>query len=83
MVDTAIRNADRASPSETIRLLTDSEVQSLLPIEDCIDAMRIAFKEYGEGKAVGRPRTRYVAETPDPGRQFLATLLMLWLNADR
>src|SRR5580765_8183281 len=49
-------------------IITDDDVQRLLPMADCIEAMRVAFRDFADGRAVNRPRMRYLAEHPDPER---------------
>jgi hypothetical protein len=51
-------------PEMTI-IITDEDVKRLLPMQDCIEAMRVAFRDLSTGSAVNRPRMRYVAEHPD------------------
>ena len=47
-------------------IITDDDVKRLLPMQDCIEAMRVAFRDFAEGTAVNRPRMRYLAQHPDP-----------------
>jgi ornithine cyclodeaminase/alanine dehydrogenase-like protein (mu-crystallin family) len=55
-------------------IITDDDVQRLLPMKDCIEAMRVAFRDFADGSAVNRPRMRYLAQHPDPGRKYLANV---------
>jgi alanine dehydrogenase len=55
-------------------IITDDDVQRLLPMADCIEAMRVAFRDFADGRAVNRPRMRYLAEHPDPERKYLANV---------
>lgn len=55
-------------------IITDRDVQRLLPMRECIDAMRTAFRDFAGGSAVNRPRMRYLAEHPDPDRRYLANV---------
>jgi ornithine cyclodeaminase/alanine dehydrogenase-like protein (mu-crystallin family) len=55
-------------------IITDDDVQRLLPMKDCIEAMRVAFRDFANGSAVNRPRMRYLAQHPDPGRKYLANV---------
>ena len=55
-------------------IITDEDVQRLLPMQDCIEAMRVAFRDFANGSAVNRPRMRYLAQHPDPGRKYLANV---------
>src|SRR3984893_16681361 len=43
-------------------------------MEDCIEAMRVAFRDFANGTAVNRPRMRYLARHPDPERKYLANV---------
>jgi ornithine cyclodeaminase/alanine dehydrogenase-like protein (mu-crystallin family) len=55
-------------------IITDDDVRRLLPMPDCIEAMRVAFRDFANGSAVNRPRMRYLAQHPDPGRKYLANV---------
>jgi ornithine cyclodeaminase/alanine dehydrogenase-like protein (mu-crystallin family) len=55
-------------------IITDDDVQRFLPMRDCIEAMRVAFRDFADGKAVNRPRMRYLAEHPDPERKYMANV---------
>jgi ornithine cyclodeaminase/alanine dehydrogenase-like protein (mu-crystallin family) len=55
-------------------IITDDDVKRLLPMPDCIEAMRVAFRDFANGSAVNRPRMRYLAQHPDPGRKYLANV---------
>jgi alanine dehydrogenase len=55
-------------------VITDEDVRRLLPMRECIDAMRLAFREFASGTAVNRPRVRYLADTSDPDRKYLANV---------
>lgn len=55
-------------------IITDDDVKRLLPMEDCIEAMRVAFRDFANGIAVNRPRMRYLAQHPDPERRYLANV---------
>src|ERR1700680_5026228 len=55
-------------------IITDEDVRRLLPMRECIDAMRVAFRDLTEGDAVNRPRIRYLARHPDPDRKYLANV---------
>ena len=47
-------------------VLQDADVQRLLPMEECIQAMEVAFADYGKGGAINLPRIRYRSATADP-----------------
>jgi ornithine cyclodeaminase/alanine dehydrogenase-like protein (mu-crystallin family) len=51
-----------------VLVITDQDVERLLPMKDCIEAMRVAFQEWANGTAVSRPRMRYVAQHKDADR---------------
>ena len=55
-------------------IITDDDVKRLLPMADCIEAMRVAFRDFAAGEAVNRPRMRYLAQHPDPERKYLANV---------
>jgi ornithine cyclodeaminase/alanine dehydrogenase-like protein (mu-crystallin family) len=55
-------------------IITDEDVRRLLSMRECIDAMRVAFRDFAEGVAVNRPRVRYLAKHPDPDRRYLANV---------
>src|SRR5258706_332348 len=55
-------------------IITDEDVKRLLPMRDCIEAMRVAFSDLANGAAVNRPRVRYLARHPDPERKYLANV---------
>jgi alanine dehydrogenase len=55
-------------------IITDDDVKRLLSMADCIEAMRVAFRDFASGDAVNRPRMRYLARHPDPKRKYLANV---------
>ena len=55
-------------------VITDDDVRRLLSMEECIDAMRTAFADLADGKAVSLPRTRYAVDTADPSKRYLANI---------
>jgi ornithine cyclodeaminase/alanine dehydrogenase-like protein (mu-crystallin family) len=55
-------------------IITDDDVKRLMPMPDCIEAMRIAFSDFAKGIAVNRPRMRYLAQHPDPERKYMANV---------
>jgi alanine dehydrogenase len=55
-------------------IITDEDVKRLLPMRDCVEAMRVAFGDLADGAAVNRPRVRYLARHPDPERKYLANV---------
>jgi ornithine cyclodeaminase/alanine dehydrogenase-like protein (mu-crystallin family) len=55
-------------------IITDEDVKRLLPMAECIAAMRVAFRDFADGSAVNRPRMRYLAQHPDPKRKYMANV---------
>jgi alanine dehydrogenase len=55
-------------------IITDSDAERLLSIPEAIEAMRLAFRDLAEGRAVNPPRLRYSAGTPDPTRRYTANI---------
>src|SRR4051794_21348135 len=40
--------------------ITEDDVRRLLPMRDAIERLRVAFKDYAEGRAFNQPRRRLV-----------------------
>ncbi len=57
-----------------VLVISDDDVKRLLPMKDCIEAMRVAFGEWAGGVAVSRPRMRYVAQHKDSDRKYFANV---------
>lgn len=55
-------------------IITGADVERLLTMGECIDAMGVAFKDFAEGIAVSRPRVRYLAQHPDPAKRYWANI---------
>jgi alanine dehydrogenase len=55
-------------------IITDDDAIRLLSIPEAIEAMRVAFSDLSNGKAVNPPRLRYSVETPDPTRRYFANI---------
>jgi ornithine cyclodeaminase/alanine dehydrogenase-like protein (mu-crystallin family) len=55
-------------------IITDDDVTRLLSMNECIEAMKVAFKDFADGVAVNRPRMRYLANHPDPDRKYMANV---------
>lgn len=55
-------------------IITDDDVTRLLSTRECIEAMKVAFKDFADGIAVNRPRMRYLAQHPDPERKYMANV---------
>lgn len=55
-------------------IITDEDAERLLSIPEAVEAMRTAFRDLAEGRAVNPPRLRYSAGTPDPTRRYTANI---------
>jgi ornithine cyclodeaminase/alanine dehydrogenase-like protein (mu-crystallin family) len=55
-------------------VITDEDAKRLLSIPEAIEAMRVAFRDLAEGRAVNPPRLRYGIATPDPKRHYNANI---------
>jgi ornithine cyclodeaminase/alanine dehydrogenase-like protein (mu-crystallin family) len=55
-------------------IITDDDAIRLLSISEAIEAMRVAFRDLAEGRAVSPPRLRYSSPTPDPARNYFANI---------
>jgi ornithine cyclodeaminase/alanine dehydrogenase-like protein (mu-crystallin family) len=55
-------------------IITDEDAARLLSIPEAIEAMRVAFRDLAEGKAVNPPRLRYSTDTADPKRRYFANI---------
>lgn len=55
-------------------VITDDDARRLLPMDECIDAMRTCFLDLAEGKAVSLPRVRYLVDTSDPAKRYYANV---------
>jgi alanine dehydrogenase len=55
-------------------VITDADAERLLSIPEAIEAMRVAFRDLSEGRAVNPPRLRYTASTPDATRRYAANI---------
>jgi ornithine cyclodeaminase/alanine dehydrogenase-like protein (mu-crystallin family) len=55
-------------------VITDDDAIRLLSIPEAIEAMRVAFRDLAEGKAVNPPRLRYSSDTADPKRRYFANI---------
>jgi ornithine cyclodeaminase/alanine dehydrogenase-like protein (mu-crystallin family) len=55
-------------------IITDADAERLLSIPEAIEAMRVAFRDFSDGRAVNPPRLRYSASTPDPTRRYTANI---------
>jgi ornithine cyclodeaminase/alanine dehydrogenase-like protein (mu-crystallin family) len=55
-------------------MISDEDAIRLLSIDEAIEAMRVAFRDLAEGRAVNPPRLRYSSATPDPNRRYFANI---------
>jgi alanine dehydrogenase len=55
-------------------IITDEDAIRLLTIDEAIEAMRVAFGDLAEGRAVNPPRLRYSVASPDPNRRYFANI---------
>ncbi|MCC6887491.1 MAG: ornithine cyclodeaminase family protein [Hyphomicrobiales bacterium] len=55
-------------------IITDADAERLLSISEAIEAMRLAFRDFAQGRAVNPPRLRYSIGTPDPARRYNANI---------
>src|SRR5262245_59758819 len=55
-------------------IITDDDAERLLSIPEAVEAMRLAFRDLAEGRAVNPPRLRYSSGTPDPARRYTANI---------
>ena len=55
-------------------VITDDDARRHLSMKECIEAMRVAFRDYALGEAITLPRVRYRAKTPDPDRLYFCNV---------
>ena len=55
-------------------IITDADAERLLSIPEAVEAMRVAFHDLSNGRAVNPPRLRYSSTTPDPTRRYTANI---------
>jgi ornithine cyclodeaminase/alanine dehydrogenase-like protein (mu-crystallin family) len=53
-----------------VLIIEDADVAQLLSMQECIEAMEVAFRDRGQQRAVNLPRIRYACETPNPGVRY-------------
>src|SRR3972149_3453580 len=56
-----------------MRILSNSDIEQVLTLEDCLQALEVAYKEYALGKAANRPRNHTMFPVEDkryPGFHF-------------
>ena len=64
----------KAGPNFMTIIITDADAERLLSIPEAVEAMRLAFSDLADGRAVNPPRLRYSAPTPDPARRYTANI---------
>lgn len=52
-------------------ILTNEEIEQLLTAEACLEALEVAYREMGEGRAINRPRSDMYMPTPDPETYYV------------
>jgi alanine dehydrogenase len=55
-------------------VITDDDAMRLLSIGEAIEAMRVAFSDLAQGRAVNPPRLRYSSATADDARRYFANI---------
>ena len=55
-------------------VITDEDAARLLSIPEAVEAMRVAFRDFAEGRAANPPRLRYSLATEDPARRYVANI---------
>jgi ornithine cyclodeaminase/alanine dehydrogenase-like protein (mu-crystallin family) len=55
-------------------IITDEDVRRHLSMGECMEAMRVCFRDLAEGKAVSLPRLRYKVPTSVPDRSYFANV---------
>lgn len=55
-------------------IITDKDVEDLISMRECIDAMRVCFSQFAEGIAVSRPRLRYRVPTQNHDYTYSANI---------
>ena len=55
-------------------VITDEDAERLLSIPAAVEAMRVAFRDLAEGRAINPPRLRYAIGTPDPARLYTTNI---------
>jgi alanine dehydrogenase len=55
-------------------VITDDDARRLLSMEECIEAMRTAFCDAADGKAVVLPRVRYESDLPNSDLRYFANI---------
>jgi alanine dehydrogenase len=54
-------------------VITDDDARRLLTMEECVEAMRLAYRDFADGKAISLPRVRYKMEVA-PGLEYFSNV---------
>lgn len=52
-------------------ILSNEEIEKLLPMADCLEAVEASFRDLGAGQAVNRPRSDLYSPTPHAGARHV------------
>ncbi len=55
-------------------IITDEDVRRHLSVRECMEAMRVCFRDLADGQAVSLPRLRYKVQTSSPDRSYFANV---------
>lgn len=55
-------------------VITDEDVRRHLTMRECIDAMRVCYRDLSDGRAVSMPRLRYKVPSGVPDRSYFANV---------
>jgi ornithine cyclodeaminase/alanine dehydrogenase-like protein (mu-crystallin family) len=55
-------------------IITDDDVRRHLSMAECIEAMRVCFRDLADGRAVSLPRVRYKVESTSADRSYFANV---------
>ena len=58
---------------ELLTAITDDDARRLLSMEECIEAMRLAYRDFADGRAISLPRVRYKMEVA-PGLEYFSNV---------
>ena len=55
-------------------IITDEDARRHLSMKECIDAMRVCFRDFADGSAVSLPRVRYTIDNGDEDKSYYANV---------
>ena len=55
-------------------IITDEDARRHLSMKECIDAMRVCFRDFADGNAVSLPRVRYTIDNGDEDKSYYANV---------